>query len=228
MIEGTVNAALEPVIRLQLLGPSGSAREVDAIVATGYERFLTLPPVIVAELGLESSGHVQVALPDGREVTFESYPSRCLGRSAAGHRRRDLTNRASGGPVDARWPPRAHRGRARRRAGRHRSHYVARASASRRHRGIRPQAHRESLVRPQLAARRHSRQWALCSLRASPGCREFYDRRRAAGDLQPGAPRPRQPSRRLPARLPQDSHPLRRSHRLGTRLQPRGPRCLTP
>ena len=26
-------------------------------------------------------------------------------------------------------------------------------------------------------------QWALCSLRASPGCRDFYDRRRAAGDL---------------------------------------------
>jgi len=26
-------------------------------------------------------------------------------------------------------------------------------------------------------------QWALCSLRASPGCRDFYNRRRAAGDL---------------------------------------------
>ena len=26
-------------------------------------------------------------------------------------------------------------------------------------------------------------QWALCSLRASPGCRDFYGRRRAAGDL---------------------------------------------
>ena len=26
-------------------------------------------------------------------------------------------------------------------------------------------------------------QWALCSLSASPGCRDFYDRRRAAGDL---------------------------------------------
>ena len=26
-------------------------------------------------------------------------------------------------------------------------------------------------------------QWALCSLRASPGCRDFYDRRRAGGDL---------------------------------------------
>ena len=26
-------------------------------------------------------------------------------------------------------------------------------------------------------------QWALCSLQTSPGCRDFYDRRRAAGDL---------------------------------------------
>jgi len=26
-------------------------------------------------------------------------------------------------------------------------------------------------------------QWAFCSLQASPGCRDFYDRRRAAGDL---------------------------------------------
>ena len=26
-------------------------------------------------------------------------------------------------------------------------------------------------------------QWALCSLQASPGYHEFYDRRRAAGDL---------------------------------------------
>lgn len=26
-------------------------------------------------------------------------------------------------------------------------------------------------------------QWALCTLRTSPGCRDFYDRRRAAGDL---------------------------------------------
>ena len=26
-------------------------------------------------------------------------------------------------------------------------------------------------------------QWAMCSLRASPACREFYDRRRTADDL---------------------------------------------
>ena len=33
-------------------------------------------------------------------------------------------------------------------------------------------------------------QWALCSLQASPGCRDFYDRRRAAGDLQALRPSP--------------------------------------
>ena len=43
------------------------------MVATGYEGFLTLPLGIVAELGLESSGHAQVVLLDGREMTFESY-----------------------------------------------------------------------------------------------------------------------------------------------------------
>ncbi len=26
-------------------------------------------------------------------------------------------------------------------------------------------------------------QWAFCSLTTSPGCRQFYDQRRAAGDL---------------------------------------------
>ena len=42
-------------------------------------------------------------------------------------------------------------------------------------------------------------QWALCSLQGSPGCRAFYDRRRAAGwfdKLEPlanrlGSPQPR-------------------------------------
>ena len=44
----------------------------------------------------------------------------------------------------------------------------------------------------------------------------------------PGVARPRQPPRRLPARLSQNPLPLRRVHRLGSPFQPRGPRCLTP
>ena len=70
--------------------------------------------------------------------------------------------------------------------------------------------------------------WALCSLQASLGCHDFYLRRRAAGDLHHQALRaPRQPPRRLPARLPQDSHLLRRGHRMGAPARPRAARRLT-
>ena len=43
----------------------------------------------------------------------------------------------------------------------------------------------------------------------------------------PGAARARQPPRRLPPRLPQDPHPLRRGHRLGAPARPRAARRLT-
>ena len=71
-------------------------------------------------------------------------------------------------------------------------------------------------------------QWALCSLRASPGCREFYDARRAAGDLHYQALRAL--GNRLvglPPRLPPLPDSLRRSRRLGSSLTPRTRRCLT-
>ena len=70
--------------------------------------------------------------------------------------------------------------------------------------------------------------WALCSLRASPGCHDFYRRPARCGrPPSPGAARPRQPPRRLPPRLPQDTPPLRRGHRLGAPPRPRAARRLT-
>ena len=57
MIEGVVNAAYEAVIRLSLRGPLGQAREIDAVIDTGFNGFLTLPPVLVAELGLPLLSH---------------------------------------------------------------------------------------------------------------------------------------------------------------------------
>ena len=72
-------------------------------------------------------------------------------------------------------------------------------------------------------------QWALCSLRGEPGLpRVLRPAARRRRPPPPGATRPRQPPRRLPARLSQDPLPLRRVHRLGSPFQPRGPRCLTP
>lgn len=73
MIQGVVNAAYEAVITLSVQGSNGQAREVDAVVDTGFTGFLTLPPALVTELGLpfETTGHATLA--DGSIVSFDTY-----------------------------------------------------------------------------------------------------------------------------------------------------------
>ena len=73
MIQGTVNAAYEAVVSLPLRGPAGRARDVDAVVYTGFTRFLTLPPAVVADLGLAYRGVNSVSLADGSETALEVY-----------------------------------------------------------------------------------------------------------------------------------------------------------
>lgn len=73
MIQGEMNAAYEAVITLSVQGPEGQARDVDAVVDTGFTGFLTLPPYLVTELRLpfETTGHATLA--DGSEVSFDTY-----------------------------------------------------------------------------------------------------------------------------------------------------------
>ena len=52
MIQGVVNAAYEAVVTLSLQGPAGQARDIEAVVDTGYSGFLTLPTTVVTELQL--------------------------------------------------------------------------------------------------------------------------------------------------------------------------------
>ncbi len=73
MIRGSVNAAHEAVVALPLRGPEGQALDVNAVVDTGFTRFLTLPSAIVTELGLGFRGVNQVILADGSETTLEVY-----------------------------------------------------------------------------------------------------------------------------------------------------------
>ena len=73
MIEGFVNANLEAVVTILLLGPAGQTREVAAVVDTGFNGYLTLPPTLVAELGLSVVGDGEAILADGREVAFDVY-----------------------------------------------------------------------------------------------------------------------------------------------------------
>ena len=73
MIAGVVNAAYEPVITLAVQGPAGRARDIDAVIDTGFGGLLTLPPALVAELGLLFKGTGRATLADGSEVDFPSY-----------------------------------------------------------------------------------------------------------------------------------------------------------
>ena len=73
MIEGFVNANFEAVVTIPLLGPAGQTREVAAVVDTGFNGYLTLPPTLVAELGLPVVGDGEAVLADGSEATFDVY-----------------------------------------------------------------------------------------------------------------------------------------------------------
>lgn len=63
----------EPRIRLRLLGPGGRRQTVDAIVDTGYTDALTLPPAMIAELGLRFRSIDRCILADGSECLFDVY-----------------------------------------------------------------------------------------------------------------------------------------------------------
>ena len=73
MIQGLVNVAYEAVIRLTVQGPSGERREIEAVVDTGYNGFLTLPQDLVTELGLVYRDRGRAILADGSEVFFDTY-----------------------------------------------------------------------------------------------------------------------------------------------------------
>ena len=70
MIQGVVNAALEAIVPITIRGPMGHTREVDAVIDTGFTDYLTLPPSLVAELGLAFDGVGRVFLADGTEARF--------------------------------------------------------------------------------------------------------------------------------------------------------------
>ena len=68
MIRGAVNAAYEAVVRLTVQGPSDRSREIEAVIDTGYNGFLTLPKAVVAELGLAYRDRGRAILADGSVV----------------------------------------------------------------------------------------------------------------------------------------------------------------
>ncbi len=75
MIRRIVNADLEAIIRLKVRGPSRIEREVEAVIDTGYNGFLTLPTHLIAALGLTWRRSGRALLADGSDRLFEVYES---------------------------------------------------------------------------------------------------------------------------------------------------------
>ncbi len=63
----------EPVIPLSLIGYSGTANEVKAVVDTGFDGELTLPMELILRLGYARIGTVGATLADGSNVETEFF-----------------------------------------------------------------------------------------------------------------------------------------------------------
>ncbi len=77
MITGMMQSG-EGRIRLTVKGLHGEERVVEAIVDTGYSASLTLPPAVIAALGLAWQSMDTAKLADGSECIFSVYEGRVV------------------------------------------------------------------------------------------------------------------------------------------------------
>ncbi len=73
MIIGIVNADFEPIIPLSICGSDGKVYLQEAIVDTGFNGWLSLPPDLIAELDLKWKRRGRAILGDGTECVFDVY-----------------------------------------------------------------------------------------------------------------------------------------------------------
>jgi len=73
MITGSVNTRREAIITVAVLDPAGHTWEIDAVVDSGFNGFLTLPGQTIEALGLPRFGSVRAILVDGREDLLPTY-----------------------------------------------------------------------------------------------------------------------------------------------------------
>lgn len=72
MMSGFFIRDREPALSLEVRGPDG-AQSFDAVIDTGYNGTLTLPPDWIDELGLPKSGEESVSLADGRVIVVPMH-----------------------------------------------------------------------------------------------------------------------------------------------------------
>ncbi len=78
MITGIVNFYLEPTTRLQLKGNKGQIQEVEAVIDTGFNGFITLPPTLIETLQLTQIGSGRTILGNGTQDLYLIYEATVL------------------------------------------------------------------------------------------------------------------------------------------------------
>ena len=73
MIESRINDRYEPIITITLTTPEGASMEVEAVIDTGFNGFLSLPAELVEELGFPLLYSSRAFLADDRQVTLQTH-----------------------------------------------------------------------------------------------------------------------------------------------------------
>ncbi|MDP6355829.1 MAG: clan AA aspartic protease [Planctomycetota bacterium] len=73
MVIGAVDSNLQAVVELTLVGPQNQPINVNAIIDTGFNGFLTLPLAQVRNLECEHIAKAEATLADGSTDAFELF-----------------------------------------------------------------------------------------------------------------------------------------------------------
>ena len=73
MIKGRVNAHREALVSLSLHGSQGEEHAVEAVIDTGYNGFLTLPPDLIELLAFPYLRSSRAILGDGSTIEFDIH-----------------------------------------------------------------------------------------------------------------------------------------------------------
>ncbi len=73
MIRGVVNVDREAIVRLLVRGPTGNQQRIEAVIDTGFDGWLSLPPALISLLELPWQRRGNAVLADGSETPFDIY-----------------------------------------------------------------------------------------------------------------------------------------------------------
>jgi clan AA aspartic protease len=76
VITGIVTADREAIINWIVYGDAGRKRTIEAVIDTGYDGWLTLPPAMISQLCLPWDRQGRGWLADGSEIVFDIYEGR--------------------------------------------------------------------------------------------------------------------------------------------------------